>query len=333
MNVFGPELSVVVLCYRAEELLYRVTEPLAELLRELDVTHELILVANAWTDGDRTPELAADWARGRPNVTVVAQPKAGGVGWDLRTGLDATRGRTIVYLDGDGQVPTAAVAEAYRVLVASGCDLVKGRRTKRGDGAVRALVSAVYNVAFRLLFGTVGLGDINGQPKAMTRDVYERLELVSDDWFVEAEVVLRARELGLAVVEFPVDFLPNVGRTSLVGWDTVWEFVRNMARWRVGRHPAQRPRRVKTQPTGARDRRERLTARGRTRVSRPPRACHRRPGLHRLERRAPPRRARRRGHRRGCAHPRARRQPVQHPRRGGAAAARDRRPARPGGSR
>jgi len=237
----APELSVVVLCYRAEDDLPEVVEPLHRELEASGVPYELVLVANHWAgSADRTPERAATFADGHPHVVVVARQKAGDMGWDLRSGLEVARGRYLVYLDGDGQVPTHSALEVYRRLKETGADVAKGRRRGREDGSVRTLTSLGFNVLFRLLFRTGPIWDINGQPKGLTREAYERLDLRTDDWFTDAEIVLKARAAGLEIVETPVRFLPRRERSPLVGPTTVWEFLANMARWRLGRHPALR---------------------------------------------------------------------------------------------
>ena len=236
----APELSVVVLCYRAQEGLRLVVEPLAAELRASGVPHELVLVANYWNGaGDLTPQHAESFAAEHSDVVVVARPKEGAMGWDLRSGLDAARGDYLVYLDGDGQVPAAAALDVYRRLKETGADVAKGRRYLREDGSVRTLTSLGFNVLFRLLFWTRGLWDVNGQPKGFTRAAHERLDLRTDDWFTDAEILLKAKELGLRVVEVPVRFHPRRAGGSNVGLGTVWEFLVNMARWRLGRHSAQ----------------------------------------------------------------------------------------------
>jgi glycosyltransferase involved in cell wall biosynthesis len=217
----------------------------------------VILVANYWTGTtDRTPEYALAFARDNPHFTVVARPKAGGMGWDLRSGLDVARGAFLVYFDGDGQVSTHDALRVYRCVRETGADVVKGRREVREDGSVRTLTSLGYNLVFRLLFRTGPLWDVNGQPKGLTRAAYQRLDLRTDDWFTDAEIVLKARAAGLKIVEVPVRFLPRRTRGSLVGLGTVWEFVVNMARWRLGRHEA-------LAVGGARYRRPRAVARAR----------------------------------------------------------------------
>ncbi len=154
------------------------------------------------------------------------------MGWDMRRGLEAATGRFLVVMDGDAQNPVGDAAKMYRLMKGSGADVMKGRRVLRHDGIYRKFVSIGYNVLFRLLFRTVGLWDINGKPKALTRAAYERMQLQSDDWFIDAEIVLTARKLGLRIEEMPVVFMQNRERASFVRPSAVWEFLVNMARYR-----------------------------------------------------------------------------------------------------
>lgn len=227
------DLSVIVLCYRAGEALPQVVEPLYAQLERSGLSFELVLVANYWADaGDPTPAIAEDFARRHERVACVTEPKRGGMGWDMRSGLAAASGQVLVVLDGDAQNPVGDVLRIYRHLRDSGADVVKGRRFLRHDGFYRRLVSITYNVAFRLFFRTRGLWDINGKPKALTREAYERLDLRSDDWFIDAEIVLKAREQGLRISELPVEFFRNAERESFVDVRAIGEFAVNMVRRR-----------------------------------------------------------------------------------------------------
>jgi glycosyltransferase involved in cell wall biosynthesis len=225
-----------VLGYRAGESLLRVVEPLHRLLAEAEVPFELVVVANDWPGSDDpTLAVAERFAAAQDNVQVVSGEKRGGMGSDMRSGFAAARGDYLVVIDGDAQNPVDDVLRMYRELKATGADVMKGRRTLRHDGFYRRLVSIVYNVAFRLFFRTSGLWDINGKPKGLTRAAYERLDLRSDDWFVDAEIVLQARERGLQIEELPVEFFRNDERASFVRVSAIWEFARNMLRARLGR--------------------------------------------------------------------------------------------------
>ena len=234
----GLVLSAVVLCYRAEENVHRVVGPLSEELRRAGISHEMVLVANYRPEeNDRTPAVVRELAREREGISTLTLEKQGAMGWDMRTGLDAARGDNVVIIDGDGQTPVEDVIRVHRCLTETGADLVKGRRTTRGDGLLRRVISLAYNVLFLVLFGTWKLWDINGKPKGMTREAYAQLDLRSDDWFVDAEIVLAARRRGLDIRELPVSFRANEDRPSFVRAGAILEFVRHMLSYRLRGRP------------------------------------------------------------------------------------------------
>jgi glycosyltransferase involved in cell wall biosynthesis len=231
-----PELSAIVLCYRAGESILQVIDPLRALLEEADVPYELVLVANYAADSDDpTPTVVAEFARSHEHVRVVADVKQGAMGWDMRSGFAAARGEYLVVIDGDAQNPVEDLVEMYRQMKATGVDVMKGRRIARFDGPYRRIVSGVYNALFVVVFRTRGIWDINGKPKGLTRAAYQQLDLRSDDWFVDAEIVITARRRGLQVAEMPVVFRRNDERASFVRVSAIWEFIVNMARARVTR--------------------------------------------------------------------------------------------------
>ena len=234
----APELSVVVLGYRAGEGLASVVDGLTEALAAVERSFEVVLVANYDEgSGDGTPDVARRLAKLHPFIRVVALAKEGGMGWDLRSGLEEARGRVLVVMDGDGQNPPQDVPRAYSALVGGEHDVVKGRRTTRHDGPYRRLLSLAYNAVFLILFGTRGIWDINGKPKAVTRDAYRRLTLRSDDWFLDAELILAARRAGMSIAEIPVEFRASTARPSFVRPGAVLEFARHMLSYRFRGRP------------------------------------------------------------------------------------------------
>lgn len=232
----APRLSVIVLCYKAGESIRQVVDPLHEQLEASGIHYELVLVANYWPgQDDPTPEIVEGLAQGYPTVVTVIREKEGAMGWDMRSGFAAARGDYLVAIDGDAQNPVEDAIEMYQRMRRTGADVMKGRRIARFDGSYRRVVSGVYNAFFVVLFRTRGLWDINGKPKGLTRDAYERLGLQSDDWFIDAEIVVNARREGLTVEELPVVFHRNDDRASFVRTSAIVEFLRNMVRKRFSR--------------------------------------------------------------------------------------------------
>jgi len=231
----NPDLSVVVLCYRAGDAARSCAARIGQVLREAGIdNYQLVLVGNyvAGSD-DTTPEVVRELTAGDPRIVCSAVVKQGMMGWDMRSGLVLATGERLAIIDGDGQVLVEDLVRIYRLLRDQGLDLAKTYRARRGDGLKRKLFSLVFNGFFHLLFPGLPVRDINAKPKILTRSAYERLTLQSDDWFIDAEIMIQARRLGFRIGEIETEFLGLTGRRSFVRMSAVLEFLRNLVRYRV----------------------------------------------------------------------------------------------------
>lgn len=229
-----PELSVVVLCYRAEDLAQEFVGQLSRELKEAGIDYELVLVANyVLGRSDRTPEIVKKIAQNDPRCVVVAKEKEGWMGWDMRSGLEAASGQHIAVIDGDAQMPSSDIVKVYRMLQVGGYDLVKTFRSERFDGIYRRTTSFWYNALFRLLFpGSAKFRDINSKPKVMTREAYKKLDLISSDWFTDAEIMIEALKNRLNIGEVSTIFHKNERRSSFVPLSAILEFMKNLFYYR-----------------------------------------------------------------------------------------------------
>ncbi|MDB5227051.1 MAG: hypothetical protein JWN78_1244 [Bacteroidota bacterium] len=228
------ELSVVVLCYNSANIIENFVEQLLNEVRDLNVVSELILVANYdKNSSEKTPELAHALAEKHSNIKVMANEKEGGMGWDMRSGLSVARGKYIAVIDGDAQMPASDIPIVYKVIRLGKHDLVKTYRAKRYDGFIRSCLSSVYNILFRFLyFPDFPIRDVNSKPKIFTSEAYRRMQLRSNDWFTDAEIMIQALQHKLRICEISTVFYKNERKTSFVDLKTVWEFIYNLFRYR-----------------------------------------------------------------------------------------------------
>ena len=229
-----PELSLAVPCYNEEDLLRRTMLALLEAFQARGHRLELVLVDNG--SRDKTGEVIdALIAEGHPVVKGVVEVNQG-QGLGFLTGLALCRGTWVGIIPADGQVEAGDVVKLFEVAKnAKRPLLVKVRRRFRMDGLKRKLVSIFYNGFANVLFGGLGSIDINGSPKILLRSDYQRMGLRSRDWFLEAEMMIRAKQLGLPVYEMNVLGQMREGGESNVRATTCWEFLVNLGRARLGR--------------------------------------------------------------------------------------------------
>jgi len=224
------EFSIAVLCYRAEDEIIPFVENLHKIMSLFRFEWEIILVANFWQGSDDcTPEVCQRLAQQLPHVRALAEPKQGAMGWDMRYGLAACKGKYIGVIDGDGQFPAEAIFSCFAKIRSDDFDMVKTYRVQREDGVYRRLISTVYNWLFHLLFhGSAKVRDVNSKPKILRREAYEKMKLRSDDWFIDAELILNCINLNLRIYEIPVEFNSLGGRKSFVKPSAILQFLRHM---------------------------------------------------------------------------------------------------------
>lgn len=230
-----PELSVVVLCYKAGESIVPFVERMKCALESASIDWEMVLVGN-YNKGDAadsTPRVVRGLAAAEKRIKPLTLEKQGWMGWDARTGLDAAAGRVLALIDGDSQMPPEDVIHVYARMQETQSDLATTFRISRGDGLGRKIQSYGYNFIFCLLFPGIAARDINSKPKLIRRELFEKFALTSNDWFLDAEIMIQARRYKAHIVEIPTVFLPAVERQSFVRLSAILEFVVNLLRARI----------------------------------------------------------------------------------------------------
>jgi len=228
-----PDLSLAMPCYNEAGCLDQTVPPLVEAFQKAGIDLELVMVDNGSVD-DTSKVIDGLAARGLPIKKVVV-PVNRGQGLGIRTGLAACRGRHVGYLAADGQVAPESVLLIYRAVATAGDrTIAKVRRRFRPDSLMRKVISTIYNVGMLVVFPGMPSMDVNGSPRIMPREILSMMDLTSSDWFLEAEIMLKVQYLRLLVIEIDVPGHLRQGGNSHVGWKTIFEFLGNIARYRMG---------------------------------------------------------------------------------------------------
>lgn len=226
----SPRFSIVLLFFDEEANVVGVLTSLRDALERAGEDFELVAVNNG--SRDRTASLLREIAGGGGRIRLVEIPENRGYGWGALQGLQSCRGEWIGFMAGDGQVDPGDVLRLLRQ-AGSSWDLVKVRRAVREDGFIRQAISDVYVMLFCLTFN-LPFYDINATPRLFRRRWLEVLDLRSRDWFLDAEILLKAGYLGFRVKEVPIVFKRRGGGSSSVNFKTVVEFIINIIRFRFG---------------------------------------------------------------------------------------------------
>lgn len=226
-----PAVSLVMPCYNEEACLRRTATDLVEAFAAKSIPLQLVLVDNG--SRDRTGGIIDELiAQGLP-VSRVTVPVNLGYGHGVLQGLSRCTAPMVGYLCADGQVAAAEAVRTYEEARDAGVPaLAKVRRRFRKDSWRRRLVSILYNLGMPVLFGWLNSIDLNASPKILPRESMLLMELQSKDWFLDPELMIKAKRMGLRVLERDVEGLPRAGGKSSVRYSTCLQFIRNILRYR-----------------------------------------------------------------------------------------------------
>ena len=218
------ELSLVMPFYNEELIAANIIETTISELKQSKIEFELICVNNG--SSDNTELILADLQKRHKEIKILKINKNQGYGWGIITGLNAATGSYIGYTDGDGQVAVKDIVGVLDSLKERNYDICKGKRVIRGDGLQRKIASFGYNFGFNVLFST-NFGDINAKPKIMKRECLRKMNLQSKDWFIDSEILIKAKKLNYKVGEVKVEFSGRKTGKSNIKSTTAFEFIKN----------------------------------------------------------------------------------------------------------
>jgi glycosyltransferase involved in cell wall biosynthesis len=225
MDVF----SVVVPAYNESENLVILLPRLNSALAAMHEEYEIMLVDNASTDS--TPQVVAQFQETMPQFRYVSEPTLG-YGRAVLAGLIASCGSYIGIIRADNQEKSEDLVRMFEATRAGQYAFYKAiRMHRRNDGVKRIIISFFFNTMFRLLF-SMRSRDLNATPKVMTRAFYEKVQLESKDWFIDAEMVIKAEKLGMKIGQMEIEYLPRLKGKSSVRLRHIFEFLGNMIQWR-----------------------------------------------------------------------------------------------------
>lgn len=178
-----------------------------------DDVDEIILV-----DGNSTDATVITARSYRPDIKVVSQ-QGSGKGDALRTGFHAATGDVIVMMDADGSMAPQEILH-YLHFLSNGYDFVKGSRFIAGGGSLditpfRRAGNKFLLAVFNSLFDSE-LTDLCYGFCAFHRRYLDLLALEATGFEIEAEMTVRASQVGLRIAEVPSMEMPRrYGKSNL----------------------------------------------------------------------------------------------------------------------
>jgi glycosyltransferase involved in cell wall biosynthesis len=203
-----------------EEMIYRTVAVAPELTDD----YEIVVVDDASTDG--CGEIVERIAAENPRVRCLRHPVNRKLGGALKTGFGASVKDVAIYIDSDLPIDMNDIKLALPYL--EGADVLIGYRLVRTEGLRRRVISKAYNGLIRRAFG-LRVRDVNFAFKVIRRRVLQAIELRSEGSFIDAEIILEARDHGFRVREVGMMFYQRTaGKSSLAGTGVILKILAEM---------------------------------------------------------------------------------------------------------
>ncbi|MBZ0272400.1 glycosyltransferase family 2 protein [bacterium] len=211
-------LSVVIPYYNEEANIEPSLHGALDYLRRRFDDFEIVAVDDKSTDA--TLSIARRIAAGEPRVRVVALDTNTRFAGALKAGFAAATKEYVFYTDGDCPICWDDLDRAIVELIRY--DAVVGYRTTRDkEGWIRKLYTTAYRLTLRAALG-LSFRDVNFSFKLFSRNALAAvMPIASTGSFIDAEILCRLLDRGLAIREIPVQYRSRVRGTSTLATPAV----------------------------------------------------------------------------------------------------------------
>jgi glycosyltransferase involved in cell wall biosynthesis len=230
-------LSAVLPAYNEEENIETATKRVADVLGSLNLREWEVIVVN---DGsvDRTAQIADQLAAADPtHIRVFHHNPNRGYAEALKTGFTNARYQLIFYTDSDNQFDVREITNLLPLIEDS--DIVNGFRIYRFDPLTRLVLSWGFNLLVRMIF-RIKVRDIDCAFKLFRREVFDKVTIESKKFFVDAEVLAKARYFGFRMCEIGVRHYPRPAGRSTVRASHIPATLMELARMWINIHSKPR---------------------------------------------------------------------------------------------
>ncbi|MCK9151775.1 glycosyltransferase [Methanobacterium alcaliphilum] len=198
-------ISIIIPMFNEEENVIRTIKTLQDILQNYD--YEILIIDDG--SSDKTYKIANDYAQNNNNIHVYKHKINIGRGRALRTGFENAEGDIFVTLDADLSFDPIFIPKMIDELlndqtldIVIGSQYMKGGITE-GIPFHRLFISKAANkiVGFAL---KENLNTVTGVFRAYRKEVFDYLDLQSEDKEIHLEIISKSSSIGLNIKEIPV---------------------------------------------------------------------------------------------------------------------------------
>lgn len=215
------KISVIVPIYNEEETLEKTVMDLVNFLEKECEDYEIIIVDS--NSSDKSEIISKMLCKQYKKVKAIRQKEKKGIGNGLREGYANCNLDYVWYRDADFPYKVSELKKSFPYL--KDYDAVIGYKSGKRENLFRKIISIVYNKLVKILFN-LKFRDINYSYKIIRKDVLKKLDLRSDGWFIDAEILIELKKGGYKIKEVCVPYTIRKGKGSKVSGNYIQSIYR-----------------------------------------------------------------------------------------------------------
>lgn len=207
-----PVVSIVIPVFNEEHTLGKVIQGVKETMKRLGLSFEVLVVDDCSTDNSLGISL-------RSNVRVLQIMEHRGKGYALRAGFRKVRGEIIVTIDSDGSHSPEELPKLVEPILSGEADFVIGSRFLDKNNIFQNKFNKVgvqlLNILVKALTGK-GVSDSQSGYRAFKSVMLKLVDLKSNGYEIESEMLVKAFRIGVRTKEVPIKFIQRThGKSKL----------------------------------------------------------------------------------------------------------------------
>lgn len=207
-------LSIIITCYNEAGTIKDVIRQIKTVALPFGMNKKIVIIDDCSTDG--SADILADMEKKEMDVLikVIRHSKNMGKGAALRTGVGAAEGDFVVFQDADVELDPNDYNLLLKPLISGESEMTLGNRFSGLQNQLPKsyykyyLANKIINFIFNLLFFS-NIGDVNCGYKMFRSEVIKKIDISSDSFDVEVEIVAKVLVMGEKIIEVPVSYHPR----------------------------------------------------------------------------------------------------------------------------
>lgn len=236
-------ISAIIPMYNEKDNAPKILDFAVSVLSKVCDDWEILVVESGSTDG--TTEIIREAASRDRHIVPLFQKTREGMGSALRLGYSKASKDLVWHIESDSPFDLNEITQILPLF--EKCDAVLGYRTSSKSeflfgwvysdtdhigNLIRALFHFGYNLIIRLVFG-LKVKDVNFSFKVLKTTLAKKLELHSNGWFIDAEILIEAKKHGAIFKEVGIEYRKRQYGTSTVRLGTPVRMVKELINYRI----------------------------------------------------------------------------------------------------